>query len=386
MKILVNALSTTNESGRQVLCGLLLEFLRQSPDQYRLCVLLHDGNRDIVDHMRSQLDAALRLRVSFHFAPGISRNWLGRACYERLYLQCRVKQVGADLCLSPSGGWVPGLSCLQYTLALNPWAMVATGPRGISGQVKAMLQRRVYRQALKHADGIGYGSIHMRGLYRANAGEKSEKCGAIVYPALPTNELAQMDEMWNEEVERDARQILCVSHMAAHKDIETLLLALQILRNEYKVPATLRLVGRWSDVRYRARMEELVEELGLVEAVAMDGFLSRSALLDAYRRARVYCLLSRSESFGIPSVEAQRMGTPVVAARGSAASEVCGTGGVYVAAGDSQGAAGLLCRLLTDESYWKKLSLAARQNALRFEYQKTVRPLLEMLGTHAEKL
>jgi len=333
--------------------------------------------------MRSHLDVDLLSRVNFFFAPNVTCHWLSRTFYERLYLQRWAKKVGADVLLSPSGGWVPGISCPQYTLALNPWAMVETGPRSFSEKVKAMLQRRTYRQALKHADGIGYGSAHMQDLYRANASGKCEKRGAIVYPALPTSEVRQMDELWKAEVDRDALDILCVSHMAPHKDIETLLLALQILRYEYKAPARLRLVGRWSDVRYREKMEALVEELGLVDVVAMYGFLPRSALLDAYRRAKVYCLLSRSESFGIPSVEAQRMGTPVVAARGSAASEVCGNGGVYVDAGDARGAAEHLCRLLTDSGHWESMSRAARVNSLRFEYQKTVRPLLDMLGADA---
>ena len=74
------------------------------------------------------------------------------------------------------------------------------------------------------------------------------------------------------------------------------------------------------------------------------------------------------------------MGTPVVAAYGSAASEVCGDGGVYVGAGDAAGAAACLARLLTDDAHWQEMSAEARKNALRFEYAKTVRPLLALLG------
>jgi len=39
--------------------------------------------------------------------------------------------------------------------------------------------------------------------------------------------------------------------------------------------------------------------------------------------------------------------------------------------------------LLTDSGHWESMSRAARVNSLRFEYQKTVRPLLDMLGADA---
>ncbi len=380
MRIFINALSTTNESGRQVLCGLLVELLRATHAAHTLTILLHRDNADIADYLRSHADPEHTARMTFCKASGVTRHWLGRSVYESVRLPRLLERSGADIYLSPSGGWVSGLSCPQYTLALNPWAMVATGSRGVAENIKAWLQRRGYRQAIKRIDGIGYGSMHMRDLYRANAGGKQEKRSAIVYPALPSDELSAMDVLWRKDLPRDTHQILCVSHMAPHKDIETLLQALKLLRETYQVPATLRLVGRWSHIQYKRKIDMFVRELALGQAVTMDGFLSRHDLLHAYRHAKVYCLLSRSESFGIPSVEAQRLGTPVVAAHGSAASEVCGDGGMYVDAGDAEGAATCLARLLTDDDYWQNMSVAARKNAQRFEYAKTVRPLLALLG------
>ena len=380
MKLFVNALSTTNESGRQVLCGLLAEWLRQTPDANTLVLLLHPGNQDIAGSLRSDLHAAQFARVTVCMANKICGHWLGRTCYEHVFMRRWVLRSGAAGYLSPSGGWIRGIPSRQYTLALNPWAMVATGPRGIAGQIKAFLQRRAYRLAQQHADGIGYGSMHMRDLYRQNAGGQTEKRGAIVYPALPCDAIEVMDALWQSARERDPLQILCVSHMAPHKDVETLLLALQQVREAHGIPATLRVVGRWSDLRYRSKVEGLIGQLSLKDVVTLDGFLTRAELLEAYRRAKVYCLLSRSESFGIPSVEAQRLGTPVVAAYGSAASEVCGEGGVYVEPGDAQEAATQLARLLTDAAYWQHMSAAARENAMRFEYAKTVQPLLQILA------
>ncbi len=378
MNILIDALSCTNLSGRQVLCGLLTELLRGSRTD-RFILLLHPGNRDVVDRMAEAYGVLPLERLEVVFAPSCTAHWFGRALYERLGLPRVLSDRRSDVCLSLSGGWIPGLPCRQVTLALNPWALVHTGRRSPSQKLKAALQRRTYRQAVLRADGIGYGSGYMQGIYRANAGAV-ERAGAVVYPALSDGDIAEMEKVRQQDLPRDPHTILCVSLMTPHKDIGTLLEALHVLRGRHSVPACLRLVGGWSDEGYRAAIGQQVARLNLADAVRIEGHLPRPELLRAYRTARVYCLLSRSESFGIPAVEAQRMGTPVVAAGGCAAPEVCGEGGRYVDPGDPVAAADVLRRLLTDLEDWRQLSAAAEANARRFEYAVTVRPLVELLS------
>ena len=254
--------------------------------------------------------------------------------------------------------------------------MVDTGPRRPSERIKAALQRHAYRAAVQRADAIGYGSGHMRDLYWANAG-RDERRGEIVYPALGRGEIAALDAVRASGLPRDAHTILCVSLMARHKDVGTLLHAVHALGRIHGLQARLRLVGGWADAAYRAEIEQLAAGLGLGDRVEFAGHLSREQLREA--TAQVYALLSRSESFGIPSVEAQRVGTPVLAATGSAAPEVCGAGGLYVEPGDAEAAAACLHRLLADPDEWTRRSESAQANARRFEYEKTVVPLRRLL-------
>ena len=90
--------------------------------------------------------------------------------------------------------------------------------------------------------------------------------------------------------------------------------------------------------------------------------------------------MSWCESFGIPAVEAQCFGTPVVSSNCCAIPEVCGTGGIYPAPGDSDGTATALARLLTDAGEWRRISQAASANAAKYTYDLTARPLLRVLG------
>ncbi len=379
MNLLVNALSATNHSGRQVIVGHLAQLLETAEPADRFVLLLHDGNRDIERALAEELGRAPGETLRMVAAPALTRRWFGRALYERLALPTLAARLVVDRCLSASGGWTPGLRCPQFTLALNPWALVPGGARTAFDRAKAALQRRTYRLAVLRSDGIGYGSEYMRTLYRANAGGRAERAGAIVYPALGAREAAALDAIRGSDLPRDPLGILCASLMAPHKNIETLIEALRLLHEDRCVPARLRLVGGWPDPAYRRAIERRAAESGVGEAVEIVGHLPREALRREYRTARVYALLSRSESFGIPSVEAQRAGTPVVAARECAAPEVCGDGGWYVAAGDAAGAADRLCRLLTDDAAWSALSAAAVRNAARFEYRLTSRPLIALL-------
>ena len=166
--------------------------------------------------------------------------------------------------------------------------------------------------------------------------------------------------------------------MAWHKSVETVVEALGILRRAHRIPAELRLVGGWAGADYERLIHDRVERLGLRGAVAFDGHVTRAQLLDHYARARVFCLMSWCESFGIPSVEAQAMGLPVVVSNCCAMPEVCGEGGLYPDPGDAAGTARALASLLGDEGEWRRRSEAAVANAARFRYDITSRPLLNM--------
>lgn len=378
MNVLVNGLSCTNLSGRQVLIGHLAELMRDRSLPHRFWVLLHDANRDIWPHLQSECGPMLNEKVQLIVAPERTAGWMGRKVYERFRLPGLVRKLRIDVLLSLSGMYTPGLACRQHTLALNPWPLLPALQKDLADRTKASLQRMAYRQAVKRADGIGFGSMYMKRLYREHAGCDPRK-DAIVYPALGSASIHEMQRASIHGFSRDPLTIVCASLMAPHKNVEGLLRALHLMHTIHGMPARLRLVGGWADARYRHLIESMIREHGLESSVVLTGHLERDAYIRELASARVYALLSRSESFGIPSVEAQWMGTPVVAAHGCAAPEICGDGGVYVEAGDAEAAAAALCRLLSDQAYWQGMSDRAAVNARRFQYSITSSALKELL-------
>jgi len=368
VKVLVNALSATNLSGRQALLGHLSRLARWTAGEHVFVVLYHAANRDLVRDLGSN--------VSWAEAPAAASHWTFRSLWERTRLPGLARRLRAELYFTPSGAVTGGLDIPQVSMALNPWCFVRRVHRGAGERLKARLQRFAYRQAVRKAAMMAYASRYLQDAYRANAGVR-ERAAEVVYPALD-DETAEAVASPRTRPPREKRRIVCVSRMAWHKGVETVVEAVDILRREHGIEAELRLVGGWASADYERFIRGRVERLGLSGAVAFDGHVTRQQLLESYARARVFCLMSWCESFGIPSVEAQALGLPVVVSNCCAMPEVCGEGGLYPEPGDAAGTARALAALLGDEGEWRRRSEAALANAARFRYDITSRPLMRM--------
>ena len=88
--------------------------------------------------------------------------------------------------------------------------------------------------------------------------------------------------------------------------------------------------------------------------------------------------MSRCESFGIPAIEAQLFGTPVVCSTACAVPEICGEGGLFCEPDDIPGIAEALESLLSDANAWNDASEQARRNADRFRWQTCSQPLVKL--------
>lgn len=156
--------------------------------------------------------------------------------------------------------------------------------------------------------------------------------------------------------------LLSVARLERRKDFPTLLLAFrEILRSHREV--RLHIVGEGPD---RSLIELETQRLDLHESVTFLGRISQSDLISQYQGATLFTLASRQEGLGLVFLEAMSCGLPIVTtdSGGSADPVLPDQTGFLVPVGDWRALARYCCRILEDETLRKRLSQAAREQAV----------------------
>ncbi len=113
------------------------------------------------------------------------------------------------------------------------------------------------------------------------------------------------------------------------------------------------------------------------------GRVSEDELACLYARAGCVVFPSRYEGFGLPVVEAQAMGCPVVHSDQASLPEVAGGAGLQVAVDEPDGFLHAVRRVLRDGALREDLVARGRRNAQRFVWAESAAALLEPLTREA---
>lgn len=191
----------------------------------------------------------------------------------------------------------------------------------------------------------------------------------VVTPELGKKALEPLDCSWFSQGEPPV--ILAVGRLEAQKDFPTLIQA--FARVKQQRPARLMILGEGKD---RPFLEALVQELDLVENVALPGFVDNPYAYMA--QAAVFVLSSLYEGLPTVLIEAIAVGTPVVSTNcKSGPAEILENGryGKLVAVGDINGMAEAIISTLE-----KPLdAIALQKKAAEFSLEKAVAQYLEVL-------
>jgi glycosyltransferase involved in cell wall biosynthesis len=115
------------------------------------------------------------------------------------------------------------------------------------------------------------------------------------------------------------------------------------------------------------------------------GFVSEAELAALYRTAEVLVMPSTYEGFGLPVLEAMRLGTPVIAARASSLPEVGGDAAAWVEPHDDVRLAAMISKVLSDAHTANAMRAASRAQAARFSWDDTARRTIAAFD-HAAKV
>lgn len=165
--------------------------------------------------------------------------------------------------------------------------------------------------------------------------------------------------------------VLYLGRIKKYKSVQHLILAMRKVKEQ--VPeASLMVVGSGD---YIEPLKVLAQKVGLGEDVEFPGYVSVAEKVDRMRRAHVAVLPSLKEGWGLTNIEANAVGTTVVAADspGLRDSVQDGVTGFLYPYGDIDVLAERLVRVLTDEPLRTRLERGALDWAAKFNWDDAAR-------------
>jgi glycosyltransferase involved in cell wall biosynthesis len=108
------------------------------------------------------------------------------------------------------------------------------------------------------------------------------------------------------------------------------------------------------------------------------GYLAEPEFYGVMRRATALAFPSRYEGFGLPPLEAMRLGVPCVVSNAGSLPEVCGEAALYVSPDDADGLARALWRVLESPEERRLLAEASRKQAAAFTWDRAAENLIQV--------
>lgn len=158
--------------------------------------------------------------------------------------------------------------------------------------------------------------------------------------------------------------LLAVSSPNVHKNFARMLSAFARFAETHP-DVELRVVGSQTNSFSRQRYDASHGRVRFLGRVDDD------ELTDLYRGAVAFVFPSLYEGFGIPPLEAQQCGCPVIAARAASMPEVLGLSAVYVDPSDDLDLADAMSRVVDDPTLRARLVAAGLANARRFSWRRS---------------
>ncbi|MBP6975323.1 MAG: glycosyltransferase family 4 protein [Candidatus Moranbacteria bacterium] len=198
---------------------------------------------------------------------------------------------------------------------------------------------------------------------------------------VPETKIQVISEGYDRKTKNQASKInnqvlpylLFIGRLEERKNILRIIEAFKILKQKYQIPHELVLVGKpgYGYEKIRSKVKHLPLEIGIREP----GYVSEEEKWLLLQGAEVFVFPTLYEGFGIPVLEAQAAGTPVVTSNTSSLPEVAGDGAVYVDPESAESIAEGVWRVLSDPDLRNGIIGKATQNLSRFGWASCARGL-----------
>ena len=191
--------------------------------------------------------------------------------------------------------------------------------------------------------------------------KKTENLSPITFDVLPATDTQEVP------------YLLFIGRLEERKNILRIIETFEILKRTYRIPHELVLVGKpgYGYEKIRSKIQSLQSNIPIREL----GYVSEEEKWSLLRGADAFVFPTLYEGFGIPILEAQAAGTPVVTSNVSSLPEVAGDGAVYVDSESAESIAEGVWQVLSDPDLRNGIIEKATQNLSRFGWASCARGL-----------
>jgi glycosyltransferase involved in cell wall biosynthesis len=199
----------------------------------------------------------------------------------------------------------------------------------------------------------------------------------MIYNGIENKFKIQSSKFKTLESLRDENFLLFVGRLEERKNICGIIEAFEFLKSKYNVPYKLVLAGNFG---YGAeRIKNKIKGSKHEEDIIQVGYVSDEEKRALLRGAGVFLFPTFYEGFGLPIVEAQSVGVPVVTSNVSSMPEVAGDGAVLVDPKKSENIAEAAYKLMTDKEARDDIINKGHENVKRFSWDACAREVSKLL-------
>lgn len=173
---------------------------------------------------------------------------------------------------------------------------------------------------------------------------------------------------------------LFIGRLEERKNICGMIEAFEILKEKHNLPHKLVLAGKFGygeeNIKYKIANSKYKEDIVLA------GYVSDEEKWKLLKNADVFLFSSFYEGFGLPILEAQSAGVPVVTSNVSSMPEVAGDGAVLVDPKNTAEISDAIYKLISDEAHKNDIIEKGYENVQRFSWEKCAGEIKNIIQIH----